>query len=272
MKKYGITTIAKLFGITTEAIRKYEAKGVIGSRRNCKNRYREYETWDIPTLFRARMYKKFGFSLSQASDMNNSMSIDEIISSMHKREEELAQEIIERQKLMLMLREWKNDLSEMDEYSNSKCVIEYSPEIYFCDFLQPDSMTEDADILALAGKWIEHLPFVSLGIRSDVDSVLYGNPVFTAGVCVTKENKAKLNLSDLPYTHKSESRLCIGTILMGTHNNPLNTYSFTHVREYIRKHNMQVSGEVTGKTILTNKHDGDYCYYQKIWIPIDIET
>ncbi len=272
MKKYGITTIAKLFGITTEAIRKYEAKGIIGSHRNCKNRYREYETWDIPTLFRARMYRKSGFSLSQTSDMINSMSIDEIISSMNDREEELIQEIIERQKFMLMLREWKNNLSELNKYSNGKFVIEYSPEIYFCDFLQSDSITEDADIIALAGKWIEHLPFVSLGIRADAASVLYGNPIFTAGICTTKEDKAKLNLPDLPYTHKAESRLCISTILMGTYNNPLNTDSFTYAREYIKEHNMQVSGEVIGKTILTNKHDADYCYYQKIWMPIDIET
>lgn len=56
MEEYGIAKIAELFGITAEALRKYELMGLLESKRK-SGYYRKYDVWDISALLQIRFYK-----------------------------------------------------------------------------------------------------------------------------------------------------------------------------------------------------------------------
>lgn len=63
-QKYSIGTMAKLMGISAEAIRYYESRNIISPVRDPETGYRYYNTWDFHMLLRARHYQNYGFSRS----------------------------------------------------------------------------------------------------------------------------------------------------------------------------------------------------------------
>ena len=72
-----IGEVAELLGITPSAIRKYEEKGILKSRRQTGNDYRQYDVHDIAKLIRARMYKNMGFSITETAGILNDTRIEE---------------------------------------------------------------------------------------------------------------------------------------------------------------------------------------------------
>ena len=62
----GIFELADLFGVTTEALRKYEAKGLLQPYRD-ENGYRKYSSWDLTKIIRLRQLRQTGFSLEEIS-------------------------------------------------------------------------------------------------------------------------------------------------------------------------------------------------------------
>lgn len=78
---YNINKIARIVGITSESIRLYEKKGVLKSRKNPENNYRNYGPLDIGTILRCRSYAQYGFSVSEAAELINDCSL----STAHKR-------------------------------------------------------------------------------------------------------------------------------------------------------------------------------------------
>ena len=68
-QKYSIGTMAKLMGISSEAIRYYESRNIISPVRDPETGYRYYNTWDFHMLLRARHYQNYGFSLEEIAEL-----------------------------------------------------------------------------------------------------------------------------------------------------------------------------------------------------------
>ena len=61
-RSIGIFELSELFGITPEALRKYEEKHILHPIRD-KNGYRKYSSWDLTKLVRIRQLRSEGVSL-----------------------------------------------------------------------------------------------------------------------------------------------------------------------------------------------------------------
>lgn len=68
-QEIGISELARMLGITPEAIRKYEEKEIVQVRRNDNNRYRRYSVWEIYSILHARRFSQMGLSLNQAAEL-----------------------------------------------------------------------------------------------------------------------------------------------------------------------------------------------------------
>lgn len=77
-QKYSIGTMAKLMGISSEAIRYYESRNIISPVRDPETGYRYYNTWDFHMLLRARHYQNYGFSLEEIAELFRSHELAEI--------------------------------------------------------------------------------------------------------------------------------------------------------------------------------------------------
>ena len=92
-QKYSIGTMAKLMGISAEAIRYYESRNIISPVRDPETGYRYYNTWDFHMLLRARHYQNYGFSLEEIAELFRSHELAEIREKMVDQEEMIQQKI-----------------------------------------------------------------------------------------------------------------------------------------------------------------------------------
>ena len=83
--------MAEFFGLTKEAIRYYERKGIVTSIRDERTGYRYYERDEITTLKQIRTYESLGFSLDDAQAMAVATTFSEM-------EERLDQKLLELKK------------------------------------------------------------------------------------------------------------------------------------------------------------------------------
>ena len=63
---YSIGEVARLLGVSTQTLRKYERAGLLRMPRSDKN-YRHFEAPDITMLMRIRLMRNLGFSLDEIS-------------------------------------------------------------------------------------------------------------------------------------------------------------------------------------------------------------
>lgn len=80
---YTINEVAKLLGISTDAIRLYEKEGLVSPVRNPQNQYRYYETYQIQLIMCIYLYRQLGvriaeirnlLSVSELPDVSNTLS------------------------------------------------------------------------------------------------------------------------------------------------------------------------------------------------------
>lgn len=63
--KYKISELAKLLGVSTNTVRRYEDMGYISAVRDENSGYRYYNDDDIFSVMNAKMHVKYGFSHEQ---------------------------------------------------------------------------------------------------------------------------------------------------------------------------------------------------------------
>ena len=90
--KYKIGELAKLLGVSTNTVRRYEDMGYISAVRDENSGYRYYNDDDIFSVMNAKMHVKYGFSHEQISQMQ-SFSLEETIDAYKKRIDEMDKQI-----------------------------------------------------------------------------------------------------------------------------------------------------------------------------------
>ena len=99
--KYKIGTVAKLLGVSPEALRLYERSGILVSERGeGENGYRYYSRLDITALTRARAYHQYGFSLRETEALINTDDVDYVREAYGLRACDLEEEIRRKQQIL----------------------------------------------------------------------------------------------------------------------------------------------------------------------------
>lgn len=158
-QKYSIGTMAKLMGISSEAIRYYESRNIISPVRDPETGYRYYNTWDFHMLLRARHYQNYGFSLEEIAELFRSHELAEIRGKMVDQEEMIQQEIIRQMNLLKRIRQSQQVLHDAKE-NVGKFRIEERPGIYRMNTQKNYTLFKKKEQLDLISEWTEKEPFV----------------------------------------------------------------------------------------------------------------
>ena len=126
--KYRIGEMAEFFGLTKEAIRYYERKGIVASMRDERTGYRYYERDEITTLKQIRTYESLGFSLDEAQAMAAETTfgemeerIDRKLSELEKKEAAIAR----------MRQELERQQRDLCGFKTGRTELRMMPETYF---------------------------------------------------------------------------------------------------------------------------------------------
>ena len=191
--KYLINNIAKLMGISTNAVRYYEKKGIIHSERDRSN-YRWYSDFDIIKISAARLCIKCGFSHEQIQKMLGSSDSDitdiwrEKLSSIDRQLENLKR-----------MRHWLKDniqlMNTLDEIGDGYYIME-CPEVKYIVYSKGGELLCEPDRLKSIKTLVYDAPEIQLIEIFGLEHIKRGSFVSRKGWAIKEMDISKFGLED----------------------------------------------------------------------------
>lgn len=137
--RYTIHEIAKLLGISADAIRLYEKEGLVTPVHDPQNGYRYYETLDIQRIMGIYLYRQLDVSLAEIKDLLTASSITEVSGSFSSLILNTESEIERLQKKLEKIRFMKQHLENLNQGFHTYHILDL-PDLYLLyhqDFSKP---------------------------------------------------------------------------------------------------------------------------------------
>jgi len=266
--KYKIGDVAKLLGITPEAIRFYEEQGIISPTKIKSSGYRYYDVWDIHVLIRARAYRQYGYSLSEAAELINHYAVPEIVSSLSQKEADIEKAITWNLNLLKHIRQMQSCVTQaaadVDKYR-----LDYRPPMYRFQAQNGYELLTDSGKRQLYNSWIEKVPFVFPSFLFERSTFTTGDPRFSYGYGVDEEYADFLDIHQSDDVDFFPSCLCVYTTLVTHSDIVLTPQSLTPTIDYMRSQGYKLSGDIVSRVVLMNKIADEYFAWNQLWLPIE---
>jgi len=257
--------MSEFFGITPEAIRKYEGKGIVQVRRDENNKYRKYTTWEVFSMLHARRFSRIGFTLGQASELLKTSDTDVFFANINELQEKLAEEIAWKRKLIILLDQKKKERNDIAR-QGKQIQIEYLDELLFFKIAHNFCLNTETDIQTRK-KWIEALPFVSeyvvCGTKNPSESM-------TTGFAIRKKDTEIYGLEHLKPTRIIPAGFYVTCILKGDYDELIMEKQIGEVLGRIKEKHYRLGDEVYAEIFDYAKVEGKYEALHKCFFPVEI--
>lgn len=150
---YRTSQLSEILGVSRDALRYYEEKGIIKPKQKKENNYREYDLYDIYTLMVTDFYKKRNLSIKEVKKLQAGSEIDQIEDLLEKKASELEESILIQEHMLLKIKETKDFCQDVKRYLNKCCIrelpiYEVKGEISdFSAFLEYPVILENMDLM-----------------------------------------------------------------------------------------------------------------------------
>ncbi len=252
--RYLTNDLAKLLGVTTNTVRRYEQSGFLKPKRD-KSNYRWYESYDIDKAAMIRLYIKCGFSHDEIRAMINSSSADIANICTEKLDEIDGQ--IERLK---RLRHWLKDnvqLMNTVQVLKDNFVIMKCPALCYVTFSIGDEILNERERLKTINYFMYQAPEVQLVNIYKKDEILGKKFTAHTGWAVKETDIEKFGMADMvknnKYIEYYPSIQCLyGAVEISAESiysekslNKAKADYFEKVRNYIEKNNYELNGDLS---------------------------
>lgn len=267
--KYKIGTVAKLLGISPEALRLYERNGILKSSvKDKENGYRYYSRLDITALMRARSYHQYGFSMKETEALINSDDVAYVRSAYEDRAERLEEEIRRKQMALSYLRQVTGLLNHIpsDLWTIRR---ETSPGIFRMEFMKGEELILSSEQFELFPQWIHMAPLIFPSQRNSWAALLEGRDESCSALGILESDAAGLGMpSFLTAGSYFPPVPCLYTMVEISAANASCVRYLSHLTEYVQRHGITVAGDPVCRTFLSMNKREDYRRYRQIWLPI----
>ena len=210
---YKIGTLAKRFGITTQAIRFYEKQGLLFSHFEEDSTTRRYHTRNLKWLSSIRRYHEMGFGMKEIQQLFLCEQPEELGAQMDAHEKKLLAEIAEREKMLAAVRRQKRDIARIEELAG-RCVMEPSPALWLLIDQEGQHLDESASVSGVWENWIRELAHVYSAVVVDAEAIYRGSELEgrKSGYMVEEDVAKALGLAHNECVQRVQYDLCIHTI------------------------------------------------------------
>ena len=271
LSEFQIGQAAKIFGLSPETIRYYERKNIISPAKNSDNGYRKFNIMDAGTLTWIRAYLNDGFSLDEAHELIEYSGLDRVEDVMISRKESLEETIKREQIILEGLKRRIEDIRRVREQTG-RFSLETRPVIWCLPLFQKERLMNYPENEELCPKFLNQQSMTFSYIELDQREVESGKEKLNcnAGMAVYECDAAAIGITADPPIHILPSCECLHTCLaMRIEGNHLDQRSLDPVREYLRIHNLRLSGSVFCRNIILHESTDGRVQYRDIWLPVD---
>lgn len=260
-----------MIGVTTEAIRFYEKKGILRNVRDDSSSYRFYTAEDIHMLLKSRVYSQLGLSLNEIAKLleNDPEDVAPFLGTIEKQRAALKKQL----ELDMRRLERVDDLeqffhrisSQSHEQKFELCIQE---GIYFLNNPDQGAKAPSAFVQSEFQKWANNAFFIFPAGRFSFENIQNWQYQMEWGIGVNEKYAAFLGIQQNDVVRYYPPRKCLHTILPITSFDQLK-YSQIHslLREAQNAH-YELAGDITTYSILMTKSDNEYHSWHGIYIPV----
>lgn len=275
-KRYKIGRISDLMGISSESIRYYEREGIIKPQKVADSGYRTFSAWDLHVLIRTRMFRKYGYTLSETSEVFQEDDFDNVIDSYRRKQHELEEQIRHQNHVLEQLKYDKRTLLDAMQNMN-KFRIVYSPAMVFVDVQRSYDIIDNK--VSLYRKWIDRIPYAASGGMFDYPILPHGELRY--GLMIAIRNVGKDILARIQEegtgTLRGEevyipSQKCVTTYFVSGSDKELCLDMFQPTFDFMEKTGLKVSGTPFARMCHMYKNgENEYTSWYQGWVPFEGE-
>lgn len=280
MSGYSISRLAKLLGISSQAIRNYEKYGLIHINRG-ENRYRNFVAPDMTLLLYIRLYRNLGFSLEDIVNILH-MQDNSVFEVFDKKANALTQEIQHLQWQLNRIEKQKADIAaSVDNRYKIETVI--CPAYRGVLFRENRSIKEDYlqgfPLEEIVGKMPDNRQIMYIPHKS-IDNGSYS---YFVGLSIDDEKsfntlrKMGGHCFDVP---PSVCLTCTANIVF-SNNTPMlsgpanflkHTFEEIGIQEYMQRNGLSLAGDILAQGIHHIITDEYKSYVWKFYFPVFTEN
>lgn len=258
--EYSIGEIAKLFGLSKEAIRHYERLNIIHSKRNPHNNYRFYDEETVTTLRMLRSYRSQYFSLEEAVSLIHAQEQEDMLEELHKKENDLQHEIDALNKSIQVIKQQKDMIQNLQPQIE-KFQIETKPPMLWFSYnheSKKDSLYQETELC-----WTNHMPNVRISARFQLNQ---GSITSIPGFCISLEDAKKASLALNPYVEEIPACRAFHTVMTSElpFGNQIDVIWINKLLQVEKEQDLQTSNEILSVGIVRIGKK----YYFDIWHPL----
>ena len=267
-QRYGIGAIARLLGLSTEAIRYYESRGIIQPVRDPETGYRYFNAWDLHMLLRARHYQSYGFSLEEIADLLRRDELADIESALAAKEEDIQLGIVRQINMLKRVRQSEAMVRDAKQ-SVGRYRIEARPGIYRINTQVEYALSHEKEDLERIGAWAGMTPFVYSCAVFRNELLREGDPRFDFGLGVNEEYAGILGIREEPGVEYYPPRTCLHTCVPSRSSTYLTPKLLDGALAYMDEHGLELAGDVVTQVACMVKPNDEYFNWHIVWIPIE---
>ncbi len=268
---YRIGEIAKLMGVSIEAIRFFEKRGLVSPQRDEESGRRTYNAVDYNILMRARGYSRFGFTLAEAAALIENCDLSDMAERFETQCTKLKEQIRFQELLLDCLRQRQRHLDRISGMVG-QCVVEKSPQMYGILFRTNLDITKDETLREQARRWGEYKPFAETLLSYPVETLCGRGRNYFHGLCMMEEFAREFGVTDDPDVICFPAQRAVFSVecipYEATLPQTIGALAFDEALRFIKERGLTVAGESYGRTLHTSKKDGQYVHYSEQWIPV----
>lgn len=262
---YTIGELAKILGVTAETIRYYERKNIIQPIHNEESGYRYYTAWDLHVLIRARCYLGFGLTIDETALLLKRENVDEIDDTLKKQEDIIQNNIIYQ---MNLLKKIRLNRKLLNDTKNNSFSIEMSPGIYRIDTQKCYHINLSQQEQKELKEFCQNVPFIFSTALFTKENIENNNTDFYFGIGIEEEYATLFNIHETKYVQYYPPQKCL-YMCISSHSNQFLTYhALKPAFDYMKKHNLQLDGDIITQIVAYSKPKDEYINWHNIWIPI----
>lgn len=273
--RYLIGEVCKLFNVTRDTLIHYDKIGLLSPKKDNSNGYRYYDIEDLNCLTDILLFKKLNLPLSDINKAIKNSSPSDILELIKERERYLQEEmnrIVELQKILTSMKlnieacTTNLDKIELIEEKEDSLFIEITKDNKFNDFIEiiegMIDIVEDIDVFNKNSfEYINFSFLIDQGVLFDkeVEEKVKWGVILRKGYKFTKEVSSHRKVE-----HISKDKYKYTVI--GLNDNDYDNW-IDCIKDIVIKNNIEVSGPILGRMLLTEYENDDAIDYYEVYIP-----
>lgn len=274
---YSVGDLAHLLDIPASTIRYYDQEGAVQPKRNSANQYRQYSVIDGNYLFKTRELTGVGFSMPEAKEMLNSLSLSSFHDGLAEAHQRLEQEKFQLELKQRGLKKYMRVCESIPAKLN-RISIEDRPAMWRVSHQKFDRFLIEEERIPTLSAFTRLMPATTMSFRFAQEDMAQceanGNydrrDIVEWGFSLPDELEAGTGVRDLPLVQYIPP--CKSVYLMVSTVNEifLKPQFFTAAISFMKSHGFQLAGDVYGHSLIRVNSDSKsgIVHYYEGWFPI----